>query len=209
MESFKQKRANLFNENPIASHGSWISKHSIAAGSPVHMGGSKKSPLYQDDLREGDYKVTQSTTGLTGEDIATRREAVIPGVEGKTYKEAGVDPAEAKAYWEANPEKYEEYKAGQEPRTVTQTRTVDVEQPKQYLNIFKGYKGPGVEENIKKTDSLSYADMVGIAKSLKMPPGVFRKQFTKVTGVPTVNKPRTSETRKPGSQNIGEWTTVD
>jgi len=49
MESFKQKRANLLNENPIASHGSWISKHSIAAGSPVHMGGSGKSPLYQDD----------------------------------------------------------------------------------------------------------------------------------------------------------------
>ena len=48
MESFKQKRANLLNENPIASHGSWISKHSIAAGSPVHMGGSGKSPLYKD-----------------------------------------------------------------------------------------------------------------------------------------------------------------
>lgn len=53
MESFKQKRANLLNNNPIASHGSWISKHSIAAGSPVHMGGSGKSPLYQDDLKEG------------------------------------------------------------------------------------------------------------------------------------------------------------
>ena len=48
MESFKQKRANLLNDNPIASHGSWISKHSIAAGSPLHQGGSGKSPLYQD-----------------------------------------------------------------------------------------------------------------------------------------------------------------
>ena len=48
MESFKQKRANLLKDNPIASHGSWISKHSIAAGSPVHMGGSGKSPLYED-----------------------------------------------------------------------------------------------------------------------------------------------------------------
>ena len=47
MESFKQKRANLLNDNPIASHGSWISKHSIAAGSPLHQGGSGKSPLYQ------------------------------------------------------------------------------------------------------------------------------------------------------------------
>ena len=79
MESFKQKRANLFNENPIASHGSWISKHSIAAGSPVHVGGSGKSPLYQDDLKEGDYTVTKSTTGLGGENIATERQALIPG----------------------------------------------------------------------------------------------------------------------------------
>ena len=50
MESFKQKRANLLKDNPIASHGSWISKHSIAAGSPVHMGGSGKSPLYKGDI---------------------------------------------------------------------------------------------------------------------------------------------------------------
>ena len=54
MESFKQKRANLLNDNPIASHGSWISKHSIAAGSPLHQGGSGKSPLYQDQ-RSGKY----------------------------------------------------------------------------------------------------------------------------------------------------------
>ena len=58
MESFKQKRANLLNDNPIASHGSWISKHSIAAGSPVHMGGSGKSPLYQDE-KSGDPKNTR------------------------------------------------------------------------------------------------------------------------------------------------------
>jgi len=57
MESFKQKRANLLNDNPIASHGSWISKHSIAAGSPVQMGGSGKSPLYQ-DKKSGDPKLT-------------------------------------------------------------------------------------------------------------------------------------------------------
>ena len=56
MESFKQKRANLLNNNPIASHGSWISKHSIAAGSPVHMGGSGKSPLYIDPTLEKELK---------------------------------------------------------------------------------------------------------------------------------------------------------
>jgi hypothetical protein len=32
----------------------FTSKHSIAAGSPVHMGGSGKSPLYQ-DTRSGKY----------------------------------------------------------------------------------------------------------------------------------------------------------
>lgn len=54
MESFKQKRANLLNENPIASHGSWMSKHSITAGSPLHTGASQESPLYQ-DIRSGKY----------------------------------------------------------------------------------------------------------------------------------------------------------
>jgi hypothetical protein len=34
----------------------FTNKHSIAAGSPFHMGGSGKSPLYQDDLREGEKK---------------------------------------------------------------------------------------------------------------------------------------------------------
>jgi len=51
MESFKQKRANLLNDNPIAARagGSWISKHSIAAGSPLRQGGSSKgSPMYKD-----------------------------------------------------------------------------------------------------------------------------------------------------------------
>ena len=56
MESFKQKRANLLNENPIASHGSWISKHSIAARSPVHTGGSGKSPFYIDPTLENTLK---------------------------------------------------------------------------------------------------------------------------------------------------------
>jgi hypothetical protein len=209
MESFKQKRANLLNNNPIASHGSWISKHSIAAGSPVHMGGSGKSPLYQDDLREGDFKVTQSTTGLGGENIATERQAVIPGTPGKTYEEAGVDPAEAQAYWDANPEKYEEYKAGQEDRTVTQTRTVDVEQPKQYVNIFKGRNLGGLDEKYTTSDSLSYADQVGIAKSLNIPAPDFKKEFTKVTGLGFRKKPRTTKSSTSGSQNIGAWTTVD
>ena len=169
---------------------------------------TKKSPCYQTDLKEGDYKVTKSTTGLGGENIATERQAVIAGTPGRTYEEAGVDPAEAQAYWDANPEKYEEYKAGQEDRTVTQTRTVDVKQPKLRKNIFKGYRG-NIPDEIKQADSLSYADQVGIAKSLKMPPGVFVKQYEKVTGRTLNKNPKTTITKKKGSQNIGDWTTVD
>ncbi len=186
----------------------FTNKHSIAAGSPTHMGGSGKSPLYQDDLREGDYKVTKSTTGLSGEDIATERQAVILGTPGKTYEQAGVDPAEAKAYWDKNPEKYEEYKAGQKDKIVTQTRTVDVNQPKLRKNIWKGYKGD-VPEVIRQADSLSFQDQVDVAKSLNMPPPVFIKQYEKVTGRTINKKPRTEITRKRGSQNIGDWTTVD
>ena len=186
----------------------FTSKHSIAAGSPVHMGGSGKSPLYQDDLKEGNFKVTKSTTGLSGEIIPTERKAIILGTPGKTYEEAGVDPAEAQAYWDANPEKYEEYKAGQEDRTVTQTRTVDVEQPELRKNIFRGYRG-NIPDEIKQADSLSFQDQVSVAKSLNMDPGVFQTQYEKVTGRTINKKPRTIETRKPGSQNIGDWTTVE
>ena len=38
----------------------FTNKHSIAAGSPFHMGGSKKSPLFQDDLKGGNFKVIKS-----------------------------------------------------------------------------------------------------------------------------------------------------
>jgi hypothetical protein len=166
-----------------------------------------KSPLYQ-DIKQGDYTVTQSTTGLDGENIATERQAIIAGTRGKTYEEAGVDPAEAQAYWDANPEKYEEYKAGQEDRTVTQTRTVDVEQPTLRKNIFRGYRG-NIPDEIKEADSLSYDDQVGVAKSLKMPPSVFVKQYEKVTGRKLNKNPKTTTKKKKGSQNIGDWTTVD
>ena len=46
MESNKQEKSNLLNDNPIARRagGSWMSKHSIAGGSPLHKGGSA---LYQ------------------------------------------------------------------------------------------------------------------------------------------------------------------
>ena len=206
MESFKQKRANLLNNNPIASHGSWISKHSIAAGSPVHMGGSGKSPLYQDDLREGDFRVTQSTTGLGGEIIPTERQAVIPGQEVEKFAQPGTPEYDRwLAAFTKDPSIEDKYK----DRTITQTRDVNVEQPKQYVNIFKGLKREGLDEKYTTQDSLPYADQVGIAKSINMPPKVFKKQFTKVTGLGFRKKPRTTTSSTSGSQNIGDWTTVE
>ena len=46
MESNKQEKSNLLNDNPIARRagGSWMSKHSVAGSSPLHKGGSA---LYQ------------------------------------------------------------------------------------------------------------------------------------------------------------------
>ena len=81
---------------------------------------------------------------------------------------------------------YEEYKAGQEDRTVTQTRTVDVNQPKLRKNIFKGYRG-NIPDEIKQADSLSFQDQVGVAKSLNMDPSVFqnlRVRFPTFLGLP-------------------------
>ena len=213
MESFKQKRANLFNENPIASHGSWISKHSIAAGSPVHLGGSGKSPLYQDDLKEGNFKVTKSTTGLGGENIATERQALIPGTPGKTYEEAGVDPAKAQAYWDANPEKYEEYKAGQEDRTVTQTRDVSVdsetiESPKLYPNPFQGqvkHRGITLEPAASENDSLPSKMISNIYKKGDDIEG-FNAYLAEHNYKRSKKQPkRGSNTRN--TQNISSWAT--
>ena len=207
MESFKQKRANLLNDNPIASHGSWISKHSIAAGSPLQQGGSKKSPLYQDkDQKSGEYTVTETTPGLSGEDIATRREAVTPGATVERLAKPGT-PEYAK--WEAavaaNPSIEDKYK----PKTVTQERDVELEQPKQYVNIFKGYKGGGVDERTTTTDSLSWPEQKAIAKSINMPLNVAKKQFTKVTGFGFRKKGGDSTSSSSGSQNVSEWTNVD
>ena len=116
MESFKQKRANLLNENPIASHGSWISKHSIAAGSPVHMGGSGKSPLYQ-DKKSGDTKNTtdggvifDSKTGKVIFGGGTRRDGTyVPKTAEQKAQDWDQDPRNPKGS-----ENKRRYKARQE-----------------------------------------------------------------------------------------------
>jgi len=70
MESNKQEKSNLLNDNPIARRagGSWISKHSIAAGSPLHKGGSA---LYQE---KPDPKSLINAKGQSQDDVMRSRE---------------------------------------------------------------------------------------------------------------------------------------
>jgi len=143
MESFKQKKANLLNDNPIASHGSWISKHSIAAGSPVHMGGSGKSPLYQDDLREGELKnlsYTDTSSGAyKGKNVPLSGVAKIPGQKVEKLAQPGTPEYDK---WEAAVTKDPSIEDKYKDRTVTRKRAVD--------SKTKLYPNP----DTTKTDSL-------------------------------------------------------
>ena len=71
MESNKQEKSNLLNDNPIARRagGSWISKHSIASGSPLHKGGSA---LYQE---KPDPSSLINAKGQSQDDVMKSREA--------------------------------------------------------------------------------------------------------------------------------------
>lgn len=207
MESFKQKRANLLNNNPIASHGSWISKHSIAAGSPLHQGGSGKSPLYQDDLKEGDYTVTKSTTGLGGENIATERQAVIPGQNVEEFAQPGTPEYDR---WLAavteDPSIEEKYK----DRTVTQTRDLTTEPEKKHKNIWYNSTFPAVDETIINTDSLSWPQQKAIGIKMGMSKKQMINQFQKINpGKIIKTKTKKHQPGKDASQSLTEWTTVD
>ena len=206
MESFKQKRANLLNDNPIASHGSWISKHSIAAGSPLNQGGSGKSPLYQ-DLKEGDYTVTKSTTGLSGEKIATEREAFIPGQEVEEYAKPGTpEYAEWEAAVKKNPSIEDKYK----DRTVTQARDLTTEPAKKYKNIWHNSTFPAVDEVSKRTDSLSWKQQKAIGTKMGMSKKRMMSQFKKINpGKTFTTKTKEHQPGKDASQSLTEWTTVD
>ena len=124
MESFKQKRANLLNDNPIASHGSWISKHSIAAGSPVHMGGSGKSPLYIDPALENTLKPGERKEGRpsfetsTSGDIKKGRTTTIKTTQPVVRTEEG-DRAYA-----AKSQKEKDIQDAKFKRNMTSTRSI-------------------------------------------------------------------------------------
>ncbi|MGI9556031.1 MAG: hypothetical protein ACR2M9_04140, partial [Cyanophyceae cyanobacterium] len=146
-------------------------------------------------------------TGLSGENIPTERKAVIPGQKVEKFAQPGTPEYDR---WLAAVEEDPSIEDKFKDRTVIQKRDVNVEQPKQYVNVFKGYKGKGVDERIIETDSLSWPEQKAIAKSLNMPLPVLKKQFTKVTGFGFKKKPRTTTTSSTsGSQNIGDWTTVE
>jgi hypothetical protein len=188
----------------------FTNRHSIAAGSPVHMGGSyKKSPLEQ-DVKTGDegYTNTEFKTGLGGEQIATRRTASTPGAKVVPFSSDPTEAAAQKQYWIDNPEAKIKHDEAKLPTTVTQQRDVEVKQPKLRVNIFKGYRG-SIPDEIKQADSLSFKDQVGVAKSINMDPNVFRTEYTKRTGRKIKRKPKTTTSSSSGSQNISEWTSVD
>jgi len=190
----------------------FTNKHSIAAGSPVHMGGSGKSPLYQDDLKEGDFEVTQSTTGLSGENIPTERKAVIPGQKVEKFAQPGTPEYDR---WLAavteNPSIEDKFK----DRTITQTRDVDVDSEtiksqKLYPNPFKGkvkFNGLTLDPTARENDSLPSKTITNIYKRANDKAG-FEDYLTEY-GYKRTNKPQEDSSTTRRTQNIGDWTTVE
>jgi hypothetical protein len=87
MESNKQEKKNLLKDNPIASHGSWISKHSIAAGSPLHKGGCGQ---FTD---EGNYipRTASQKASATEEQLATRKARAKADTRSGAEKKAALE----------------------------------------------------------------------------------------------------------------------
>jgi len=150
MESFKQKRANLLNDNPIASHGSWISKHSIAAGSPLRQGGSyKQSPLEQSQYENLEFTPT-STGDLRGGTVELTGTATIPAQKVERFAKPGT-PEYAK--WEAAVKKDPSIEDKYKDKTVTRERAIDTN--------TRLYPNP----DITKSDSLPAAEITKIFRA--------------------------------------------
>lgn len=83
-ESANQEKKNLNKDMPVvsrASGNSWMNKHSVAAGSPVGMGGSYKGsaiklhePGHKPDPKSGQFK-----TGPSGRPVAVRETSLSGG----------------------------------------------------------------------------------------------------------------------------------
>tara|TARA_B110000444_G_scaffold250136_1_gene276084 strand:- start:504 stop:1541 length:1038 start_codon:yes stop_codon:yes gene_type:complete len=90
MESNKQEKSNLLNDNPIARRagGSWMSKHSVAGGSPLHKGGSYKgSPAHQEKEGFITYDSRTNRDGVGQGALMDQKRAAVNNA-GKAY-EAG------------------------------------------------------------------------------------------------------------------------
>ena len=82
MESNSQEKKNLMQDMPIdriaGGAGSWMSKHSMAGGSPVHKGGSYKgSPAHQSDVAAesitvDDHPSASNASGESQRDVISR-----------------------------------------------------------------------------------------------------------------------------------------
>ena len=82
MESNSQEKKNLMQDMPIdriaGGGGSWMSKHSMSAGSPAHKGGSYKgSPAHQEEGGYAVYSDRKNKDGVSQVDIDASRVADI------------------------------------------------------------------------------------------------------------------------------------
>ena len=104
-ESANQEKKNLLKDMPVVKQASWMSKHSMAAGSPVNMGGSykgspmemmggkKKAKKEEDDF---DYTPSFPGAGATGT-MVTETVGVGTGkpIYEKGKKGGGFEPKKA------------------------------------------------------------------------------------------------------------------
>jgi|TARA_B110000305_G_scaffold212369_1_gene247440 hypothetical protein len=78
MESNSQEKKNLMQDMPIdriaGGGGSWMSKHSMSAGSPAHKGGSYKgSPAHQEEGGFSTYDDRTNKDGVSQTDLMKLR----------------------------------------------------------------------------------------------------------------------------------------
>ena len=68
-ESANQEKKNLNKDMPVVKQASWMSKHSMAAGSPVAMGGSYKGSPMENGPGDPDPKSGKFKVGASGRPV--------------------------------------------------------------------------------------------------------------------------------------------
>lgn len=87
-ESANQEKKNLNKDMPVVKQASWMSKHSMAAGSPVAMGGSYKGSPMENGPEDPDPKSGKFKVGTSGRPVGIQ-EAQGTGT-GYTQPSAGI-----------------------------------------------------------------------------------------------------------------------